>query len=145
MKPARRAAHNGNTALRAVLFALALCAAAPALGQTCTFNANQPNSVSFGTIDPRLVTPATFAITINYKCTGSANATFNLAGQNDTGPGLYRLKHTTQVPSQYMNYSVSLANVPGTKVTLNGLLVFTDYQNAYAGNYSDSLTLSIFP
>ena len=131
--------------MRAVLVALALCAAAPALGQTCTFNANQPNSASFGTIDPTLATPATFSLTINYKCTASANATFTLAGLNDTGPGAYRLKHTTQVPSQYMNYSVSTVNAPGTKITLNGLLVAANYQNAWTGNYSDSLTLTVLP
>ena len=145
MRLARRVARTCRIAWRAVLFALALGAAAPAPGQTCTFNANQPNSVSFGTIDPTLATAATFSITINYKCTGSATATFTIAGQNDTGPGAYRLKHITQFPSEYMSYSVSTVNAPGAKITLNGLLVAANYQNAWAGNYSDSLTLTVLP
>jgi len=145
MRTACRVIYTSSIALRAVVFAMALGAALPVLGQSCTYNANQPASVNFGTIDPRLVTPATFTVTINFKCTGSANATFNIVGSNDTGPGAYRLKHTTQVPSQYMNYSIGTVIVPGTKITLNGQIVATDYQNAYAGNFSDVLTMTIFP
>ena len=43
MRPACRVAPTCSIALRAVLFAVALGAVAPALGQTCTFNPNQPS------------------------------------------------------------------------------------------------------
>ena len=145
MRPARRVAHTSRIALRAILLAIGLGAAIPAVAQTCTYNPSQPGSVSFGTINPTLVTTATFTVTINFKCTGSANATFMIAGQNDSGPGAYRLKHSTQVPAQYMTYSISTVVVPGTKITLTGQLVSTDYQNAFAGNYSDTLTMTILP
>lgn len=143
MTPACRLARACPIALRAVVFALALGAAAPAMGQTCSFRANQPGSVSFGTIDPTLITPATFSVKVNYRCTGGANATFTIAGLNDSGPGAYRLKHITQ--TQYMAYSISTVNAPGTSITLNGQIVATDYQNAYVGDYSDTLTVTIFP
>lgn len=145
MRPGTRVARPRSIALRAILFAIVLSAAIPVLGQTCTFNANQAPSVNFGTIDPTLVTTATFSVTVNFKCTGSANATFIIIGLNDSGPGAYRLKHNTQIPAQYMPYSVSTVIVPGTKITLNGQIVPSNYQNAYVGNYSDSLTITILP
>jgi hypothetical protein len=145
MRTDTRVASACSIALRAILLALVLGAAVPALGQTCTFNANQPATANFGTIDPTLVTPATFSVILNFKCTGNANATFIIAGLNDSGPGAYRLKHNTQIPAQYMPYSVSTSIIPGTKVTLNGQIVASDYQNAYVGNYSDILTITILP
>jgi hypothetical protein len=131
--------------LRAAALILALTAVAPVFAQSCTFNANQPGSVNFGAIDPRSSTPLTFTVTLNFKCTGSANATFVITGLNDSGPGSYRLKQTTQVPFEYMPYSVTTVVVSGTKVTLNGQIVATDYQNAYKGAYSDTLTMVISP
>lgn len=145
MRPGIRVVRPRSVALRAILLAIVLGAAIPVLGQTCTFNAGQPASVNFGTIDPTLVTTATFSVTVNFKCTANANATFNIVGLNDSGPGAYRLKHNTQVPAQYMSYSVSTVIVPGTKITLNGQIVASNYQNAHVGNYSDSLTITILP
>ncbi|HKE41484.1 MAG TPA: spore coat protein U domain-containing protein [Casimicrobiaceae bacterium] len=143
MKLHRRFARRWTSALRVEFFFLTLTASMSALGQTCSFNPNQPGSASFGAIDPTLLTPATFSVTVNYKCTGSAAATFTIMGLNDSGPGAYRLKHVTQ--NQFMPYSISTVNVPGTKITFNGQIVATDYQNAYVGNYSDTLTITIFP
>ncbi len=121
-----------------------LCIAAPALGQTCVFNAGQPNTASFGVIDPTLVTPKTFSVTLNYKCTASAIAFFTITGANDTGPGAYQLRNQAQA-TQYMPYTITAVNVPGTKITLTGLLVAANYQNAYVGNYTDTLSVLITP
>ncbi len=126
------------------VLALSLCIAGPALGQTCSFNSGQPNTASFGVIDPTLITTKTFSVTLNYKCTGSAIAAFTITGANDTGPGAYRLRNLAQ-PTQYMAYDVSTAIVPGTKITLNGQLVAANYQNAYVGNYSDTLSVLVLP
>lgn len=143
MKSARRLARTCSIALHALGFALALCATVPAMAQSCSFKANQPGSVSFGVINPTLATTATFSVTLAFKCNGGAVATFNIAGQNDTGPGAYRLKHASL--SQYMAYSVSTVLTAGVDITLNGQIVASTYQNAYAGSYSDSLTVTIFP
>jgi hypothetical protein len=124
--------------------AFALCIAAPAVAQTCTFNAAQPNTTSFGVIDPSLATTMTFSVTLNYKCTGSATASFTITGANDTGPGAYRLQNQTQA-TQYMAYSITTVDVPGTKITLNGQLLAANYQNAYVGNYVDTLNVVVLP
>jgi hypothetical protein len=126
------------------LLAFALCVAAPAFAQTCTFNPSQPNTASFGAIDPSLATTMTFSITVNYKCTGGATASFTITGANDTGPGAYRLQNQT-LGTQYMSYTVSMVNIPGTKITLNGQLVAANYQNAYVGNYADTLSVVMLP
>ncbi len=118
--------------------------AAPALAQTCTFNAGQPTTANFGTIDPTQSTPAIFVVTLNYKCTGGATAGFTINGANDTGPGAYRLKHNTAA-LQYMPYTVTTTNLPGTKITLNGQIVSSNYQNAYVGTYTDTLTVLVLP
>jgi hypothetical protein len=131
-------------ALRFALVALVLAAAPAALAQTCSFNPGQPTTASFGTINPAGATPATFSITLNYKCTGSTAATFTITGANDTGPGAYRLRNLA-VPTQYMAYTIAVTNLPGTKITLDGTLVAASYQNAYVGNYSDTLTIVVLP
>src|SRR5260221_4378293 len=128
---ARATAGAAARCIAALVFAP--CIAVPAAAQTCTFNANQPNTANFGVIDPSLVVTKTFSLTVNYKCTGGASASFTLTGVNDTGPGAYRLPNQT-LGTQYMAYTVSMVNVPGTKITLNGQLVAANYQNAYVGH-----------
>jgi hypothetical protein len=126
------------------LLVLLLGMVAPAFGQTCSYNPGQPNVTGFGTINPTLTTTATFSITVNYKCTAGASASFTITGANDTGPGAYRLRHVTQ-SSQYMAYSIAQVNEPGTKITLNGQLVAANYQNAWTGSYTDTLSVLVLP
>src|SRR3954467_1276929 len=91
--------------LHAIALAIAMWAQ-PLFAQTCTFNAGQPNIANFGVIDPSLNTTYSWSLTINYKCTGGANAAFIITGANDTGPGAYQLRNLAQ-PTQYMAYTVS--------------------------------------
>jgi hypothetical protein len=116
----------------------------PLAAQTCTFNANQPNTGAFGTVNPSLNTTYTFSLIVNYKCTGGANATFTITGANDTGPGAYRMRNTAQ-PTQYMAYTISTVDTPGTKITINGQLVAAQYQSAWVGGYSDTLSVLVLP
>ena len=130
-----------------MLYALAVVVlswAAPAAAQTCIFNGGQPNVASFGSIDPSLSTTYTFTVTVNFRCTASAEAFFTITGANDTGPGAYRLRNLAQ-PTQYMAYSVSTAIVPGTRIVLLGQLVAANYRDAYVGSYSDTLSVLILP
>ena len=86
----------------------------------------------------------TFSITVNYRCTGGANAAFIITGANDTGPGAYRLRNVAQ-PAQYMAYSVSTVSLPGTRITLIGQLVAANYRDAWVGSYSDTLSVLVLP
>jgi len=140
----RRRIACARSALLRVLAVLALSWAATASAQTCIFNPGQPNVASFGSIDPSLNSTYTFTLTINYKCTASAEAFFTITGANDTGAGAYRLRNLAQ-PAQYMAYSISTLNVPGTKITLVGQLVAANYRDAYVGSYSDTISVLMLP
>ena len=129
--------------LRATLVLLAGWAT-PLAAQTCSFNNSQPNTGAFGTVNPSLNTTYTFTLTVNYRCTGGANAVFTITGANDTGPGAYRMRNTEQ-PTQYMAYSISTVDAPGTKITINGQLVAAQYGNAWVGSYSDTLSVLVLP
>jgi hypothetical protein len=136
-------ASNLRAAWRAtvLIFALATAGSAQCI---CIFNfPNTPDTVSFGTIDPSLNTTYTFTVSVNFTCVLSSS-TFTITGLNDTGPAAFRLKHVTQVPSQYMPYTVTASNT-ATRLTLNGQLVAADYKNAYGGSYSDTLTVLLTP
>ena len=129
--------------LHAITFAIAIWAQ-PLLAQTCIFNVGQPNVANFGAVDPSLSTTYTWSLTINYKCTSAATAFFTITGANDTGPGAYQLRNVSQ-PTQYMAYTITAVDVPGTKITLTGQLVAANYQAAYVGNYTDTLSVLLLP
>jgi hypothetical protein len=132
-----------SVALRATLLVLALVTAGMARC-LCIFNLpNNPDTASFGTIDPSLNTTYTFTVSVNFTCALSS-PTFTITGLNDTGPGAFRLKHVTQVPSQYMSYTVTTTNT-ASSVTFTGHLVAANYKNAYVGSYSDTLTVMLTP
>ena len=139
------AGHPRRRQLAAAAVSLLLSASSTqVLAQSCSFNPSQPNTASFGTINPTLTTPRTFSITVNYKCTGGATAVFTISGANDSGPGAYRMQNTQQ-PTRFLPYSIATVNEPGSKITLNGLLVAADYQNAWVGSYTDTLTVLVLP
>jgi hypothetical protein len=132
-----------RVAFRATLLAVVLFTEGHAWG-LCIFNIpNNPDTVSFGTIDPSLNTTYTFTVSVNFACVLSA-PTFTITGLNDTGPNAFRLKHVSQVPPQYMPYTVSTTTT-ATKLTLNGQLIAADYKNAFGGSYTDTLTIMLTP
>ena len=139
----RRTARRAASAAGVV--ALAVLASNPARSQTCTFNANPPGSVNFGSINPALATPATFSARLDFNCLLGAIALVSVSGQNDSGPAAHRLKHATQVPARYIPYAVSTVVVPGVRITITGQIASADYQNAYAGSYTDTLTVLLLP
>jgi len=121
-----------------------LAAALPAAAQTCSYNPNQPNAASFGTIDTTVTTPRTFTIALNYKCSGNPLVTVTVTGANDAGPGAYRMQNQAR-PTEFMSYTVSITNDTGAKLTLNGLLPAASFQNASAGDYVDRLSVLVMP
>lgn len=145
MRRTIRLAASLAATFRIGLAALALGAATSvSAAPNCDFRAAQPGTASFGAIDPRLATTATFNVVLLVKCTGGGGAMFSITGQNDTGPGAYRLKHNTQA-GEYIAYTISTVVVADTSITLTGQIVATSYQNAYFGSYSDTLTVLVTP
>lgn len=122
--------------------ALGAGAAAQSLAASCSFNPNQPGAASFGTLDPTSNATATFTVTLNVGC-GPTTPAFTVTGANDKGPGLYRLKHLTR--QKFIEYSVGTTILKNKGITLNGTIVPGSYQNAWVGDYSDVLTITVLP
>lgn len=120
----------------------------------CKFN-SATATLNFGSLNPASTGNATASTSITFVCRGSAAlATYNITqnyGLYNTGPNANRMRNTT-VLTQYLPYTVGLspftATVPKNAtqtLTISGTILATDYQNAYLGNYSDTIILSLNP
>ena len=119
-------------------------------------NCKFPNgalTLPFGAIDPSGTSNASASATTTFSCAGSApNATFLITQDG----GLFnasgnRLQHAT-VAGAFLRYSLNLTPTSGTvaknttqTVTISGTIAPADYQQAIAGNYADTVTLTITP
>jgi spore coat protein U-like protein len=118
-------------------------------GATCTFTSTS-STLPFGTLDPASSANATATMTIGVTCSGGGNSTWFLTTNN----GLYyagttkRMRHQT-VLTEYLPYSVTFSPTTGNRntktITGTGTILNSDYINAYIGNYSDQVTLTITP
>jgi spore coat protein U-like protein len=90
-----------------------------------------------------------------FRCNGSApNASFSITqdfGLYKTGPGWNRMRNTTAT-TQYLPYTVTLTPSSGTvpkntiqTLTLSGTVLGSDYGDAFVGNYSDTVVITLSP
>jgi len=120
----------------------------------CKFN-SKTAALNFGNLDPAAPVDRTVSVSISFVCHGSANpATFSITdddGMYETGPNASRMRHT-MATTEYLPYSLTLNPASGTvpkgvdqTLTITGTVMGSDYQDAYAGSYSDSVVISIEP
>ena len=120
----------------------------------CRFNSKTSN-LNFGGLDPVNPVDKTVDTTITFTCGGSApNATFFINdddGLHKTGPDANRMRHATNT-TEYLPYTLTLnpasGNVPKNTdqtLTISGTVRGSNYQDAIAGNFSDSVVISINP
>lgn len=120
----------------------------------CKFD-SKTATLGFGSLDPGSSVDATVSVPIGFVCRGSASlATFAIAGNGglyETGLGNSRMRHAT-VLTEFLPYSLVLNPSSGTvpknapqTLTISGTVRGIDYQNANAGNYSDTVIISINP
>lgn len=120
----------------------------------CKFNSNT-GTLNFGNLDPANPVDRTVSTTVTFVCRGSEpSATFSITdddGLYETAPNANRMRHTT-VTTEYLPYSLTLNPTSGTvpknvdqTLTISGTVKGTDYQNAYVGNFSDTVIISINP
>ena len=121
----------------------------------CKFNVPKSTTLAFGAIDPSGSLNATATGSLVVRCGGSAaNATFTLtddSGLNETGVGAYRMQHSVTATA-YLAYSVSYspqsATIPKNTdqtITITGIVTPAQYGNAIAGNYTDTVTVTVSP
>lgn len=155
--------------LRAVVAALALVAGAGAQAQTssltvsavvlsksnCKFQNAKNLSMAFGVIDPASSADVTRTISTTVICHGSANvATFLVEAESGLhyGNGSRRMQRVGSSPAEYMAYSLSInpasatvnKNVP-LDIEITGTITPAAFQNASAGNYSDTVRITLTP
>ena len=132
-----------------------LTVSAQVLG-TCKFNTAGPTTLTIatggGVIDPSAVGPATGTANVTFRCTtGTTSAITGDNGLNFLGASR-RVKNGV---ANFMNYTFAMTNAAqvGTghgagqdkTVAINASIIAADYQNATAGAYVDTVTLTITP
>ena len=123
---------------------------------TCRFNTAGPTTLTIatgaGVIDPAAAGPATGSATVTFRCTtGTSSAITADDGANASGPGARRVTDG----ATFMGYSLALTNAVqvGTghgagqdkTLTVDASIAAVNYQNAAAGAYTDTVTLTITP
>lgn len=120
---------------------------------TCKFNTDT-STLAFGALDPSAAVDATASTSITYRCTkGTAATTTANNGSNASGTQK-RLSNGAATP-EYINYALSLnggsqtgtGHGAGKDLTLSvsGTITAASYENATAGSYTDSVTLTLTP
>ncbi|OPY65845.1 MAG: hypothetical protein A4E63_02826 [Syntrophorhabdus sp. PtaU1.Bin050] len=113
------------------------------------------SSLNFGTLDPGNPSDKTVNASVMFWCGGSAPmATFAIthdSGLYETATDAPRMRNTAAT-TEYLPYTLSLSPTSNTvrrftiqTLTISGTVHGTDFQNAYAGNYSDRVVISIEP
>lgn len=142
--------------------ALAVDTATVAVAATVLSNSNcrfsPPNAtaaLAFGSLDPLNPADVTVTTSMVIRCGGSApNATYLITdddGIHESGPGAQRMQHAS-VLTEFLPYSFSyapanatIARNTDTSITVTGTVTGASYQNALAGSYADTVTLTINP
>lgn len=112
-------------------------------------------ALAFGTLDPGNPVDVTVSTTIGFRCMGSAPiATFMITdddGLHETAPDGNQMQRTS-LPAEFLPYSMTLAPTTDTVpknapqiLTVTGTVMGVDYQNVAAGDYSDTVVISIDP
>jgi spore coat protein U-like protein len=119
---------------------------------TCKFSAPSTN-LAFGAIDPSSLSDATANAAITYKCTKGTPATGVTGGNGVNWDGTNR--RLSNGGTDYMKYALEFTNDKQTGTgfgsaqdkTLNikGTILVTEFQNATAGAYTDTVVLTINP
>jgi len=119
---------------------------------TCRFN-SATSALAFGALDPSSGAPATATAAPTFWCT--RNATYSVTdddGLHEVAVDGNRMEHTGTA-GNFIAYGFSYNPTTGsglgrtTPITLNisGTVAFADYQNAMAGDYADTVVISINP
>lgn len=120
----------------------------------CRFN-TRTSALNFGALDPATSPDVTATATVPFICLGSAPvAAFSISddgGLHRAGPGNRRMRHGTAT-TEFLPYSLTLSPASGTlpknvgsNLTVTGTVLGTSYRGALAGDYSDTVVLSILP
>lgn len=121
----------------------------------CWFTTNG-TALDFGTLDPGNPVDVTAGTVLRFRCFGFPSVTYAIGdddGLYGTAPDANRMRHAS-LPGEYLPYSMDLAPRSATiswspfvlrTVNITGTVRGIDYQDGVAGNYSDTVVISIDP
>lgn len=124
--------------------------AAAAVGN-CKFHTASA-ALDFGSLDPLAGRDASAVAALTFKCTKGASWTVtDDGGLHDSPAGFTRMRHTAL--AAFLPYRLTYANATGTSrganitetLTVDGLIRGGDFALAPAGNYADTVTLTLNP
>ncbi len=118
---------------------------------TCKF-VSATSTLAFGALDPSVGTAVNVTGNTTYWCTKGVSTAAITADNGANNSGGRRMKHATSA-TDFIPYSLTLTPSatapagPGTPLTLGlaGGVLGADYTAVAAGNYSDTVTLTITP
>jgi spore coat protein U-like protein len=108
----------------------------------------------FGNIDPESPADVTATATVGFRCGGSANpATFAIVADSGLhGTGGFPRMQSGLDSSRFLPYFLGLNPATGSvprntnqTLTITGTIRRSDFQDAFAGTYTDTVVLSILP
>jgi spore coat protein U-like protein len=121
----------------------------------CKFKNPSSQILAFGNLDPVNAPDVTRQATLEFVCNGKDPlVTYFVSdddGQHATGSDGNRMQHLT-LPAAYIPYSFAVTPDTGTgskgadiTLTITGVIRGNDYRTAFAGGYSDQITITIQP
>jgi spore coat protein U-like protein len=119
---------------------------------TCKFNV-ATSTLPFGALDPTSAADATASGSVTFWCTNGASFTVSDDdGLYETGVNANRMRHATDV-TQFIPYGLTLSPTTGTgtgpstpiTLTIDGLISNANYVNAMAGDYADTVVITVSP
>ena len=119
---------------------------------TCRFN-SATSTLAFGSLDPGAGGDVSASTSTTFWCT--KNASYSITdddGLHESGPNVNRMEHTTTA-GEFIPYTFSYSPATGTgsgptspiTLDISGTVTFANYENAAAGDYADTVVLSITP
>lgn len=140
------------------------CEAAPAVisvsatilsKNQCKFSNPASQTLAFGTLDPLNAVDVTKQVQLSFTCNGADDPAAFSISDNDglyaAGANLKRMQNLT-TPGAYLPYDLAYSPASGSApkgvtetLTVTGTVKGSDYQTAYVGDYSDTVTLTIQP
>jgi len=119
---------------------------------TCKF-LSSTSTLAFGSLDPSSGSDVNASTTVQFWCTKNANYSIidDNGSNEETGSDVHRMKGPGT--NNYIPYTFEYTPTSGQgngrtnpiDLKISGTVKFTDYQNAVAGDYSDTVVLTITP
>lgn len=143
----------GATCAPAATFGLAVGATVLS-ASNCKFRTAAGSVLAFGNIDPSSATNRTATVNLTIRCNGSAaTASYALTaddGLYGVGPGQPRMRHAVTA-TEFLPFTLDTP-ITGTTpkgvdtvLAITGTITPAQFQNAPAGNYADTVVLTLSP